>query len=246
MSLCQGFLPLFVGKAARGRHCSSPLPTPALLTDSKGSCDTELAVRVPRGMCERQVTPGMCKANTSIFCLMEKAHLWPRCKAGYIGCSQRSRNRRSCDSHAKKKMGQTSSTELLVAGRKRNITKKKREKFAWRSEAVNKLCEECYRVSQKLLSGSNFYLYICSRRKLLQEGKICSSCKIHWDQSNETESKLAGKKLENGQIRSISHRKLSLQCSGGTLVRSQKQYILLNFVALLYKSYFRDENTAQV
>lgn len=40
MSLCQGFLPLFVGKAARGRHCSSPLPTPALLMDSKGSCDT--------------------------------------------------------------------------------------------------------------------------------------------------------------------------------------------------------------
>lgn len=32
MSLCEGFLSLFVDKAARGRYCSSPLPTPDLLT----------------------------------------------------------------------------------------------------------------------------------------------------------------------------------------------------------------------
>lgn len=49
----------------------------------------------------------------------------------------------------------------------RIITKKKGEKFAWRSEAVNRLCEERYQVSQRLLFGPIFYLYIYSRRKLL-------------------------------------------------------------------------------
>lgn len=42
----------------------------------------------------------------------------------------------------------------------RVITKKKGEKFAWRSEAVNRLCEQCYKVSQRLLFGPIFYLYI--------------------------------------------------------------------------------------
>lgn len=32
MALCECFLPLFVGKATRSRHCPSPLPAPDLLT----------------------------------------------------------------------------------------------------------------------------------------------------------------------------------------------------------------------
>lgn len=41
----------------------------------------------------------------------------------------------------------------------RVTTKKKGKKFAWRSEAVNRLCEQCYEVSQRLLFGPIFYLY---------------------------------------------------------------------------------------
>jgi len=38
----------------------------------------------------------------------------------------------------------------------RVLPKKKGEEFAWRSEAVNRLCEERYRVSQRLLFGPIF------------------------------------------------------------------------------------------
>lgn len=110
----------------------------------------------------------MCDSNTRPFSLMENVKLWLRGKAGYTGCCWRSRCSR--DNHAYKR-GAISSTELLVAHRKRNkkqtkkqsqdgteqtrmmketkektITKKKGEKFAWRSEAAIRLHEEGYPV----------------------------------------------------------------------------------------------------
>lgn len=42
---------------------------------------------------------------------------------------------------------------MKEAKQKTVTTKKKGEKFAWRTEAINRLCEECYQVSQRLLFG---------------------------------------------------------------------------------------------
>lgn len=178
----------------QGAELPTTSPTPKSPTrDSKETCDTELAVQVLREVWAGKGTQvGICDVNAMTFCLMEKLQLWRRCKAGYPGWTY---------------WLLLEKQKQLVVRRKRNIRKKptevrmaparpgqwrkpNRKQSSQRRRARNSLGGQSSKETDyvknvpsvtRLLFGLILYLYTYSRKKSLQEGKTCSSCKIDWD-----------------------------------------------------------------
>lgn len=88
---------------------------------------------------------------------------------------------------------------MMKPNGKQNNHKEKEQEMCLEVRSSKWFVQRVLPSVKRLLFGPIFYLCIYSRRKLLQEGKICSSCKIHWDYSNKMKSKLAGKDWRMGR-----------------------------------------------